>query len=347
MDLQYRRGELSMTRQNIHSDIDKEKAKQHLPNRSAQYGTNAAAISDESERTLLTANGEQTIYEAVSRCNRCNICSQNCPSYDINKKEQLSPRGRSQLFRLIKEEKLKRPTASLKETLATCYLCGACEDICKSSIPIPEIVLELRKRYLPSAIGFGRAFALYLKLNYPKIYDFWTRTGLILFKLKLGTLSRLMCTAGMLGRGNREFEKLKIVPPFHCALSKLNKNRAAAQEQNVKWAYFSSCDTNYIMPEIALSTVELLQRHMGYGILFNNTSSGLASWRFGREKEAELFVKKNIEIFERLRREHGKFIVVTDFSAVAAFLKNLPTNFYKRTKKSLCRRRRLRNCTYT
>ena len=315
-------------RDNAPSDLTLARAKQSIK----KEGDNLFhenAENDYSERILLTSKGEKTVYDAVSPCNRCGACAAVCPSYKAKMKENLSPRGRCQLTRLLKEYRIKQPDEALKEAISSCFLCGACENLCHAEIPVREIVLDLRRHYLKQNPGFLRKIALRLKLNHIRLYEFWLRTAFLMLKLRLPWFAKILGVHSLIGRTPEELRNLVFEPPLKFGTDLL-KNYKNPPKHNVKWVYFSSCETNYVMPKVASATVELLERHEGEGMLAGNVCCGFLSYRMGNIEEAKAFAKRNIEIFEQLRKDHNeKFIIVTDCSSCAAFLKNYERLFIK------------------
>lgn len=321
-----------MNRQNIPSDFTQANARQSLKTENILSYYDSQNSSDDMETVLLTERGEKTVYDAVVPCNRCGACASICPSYQASRKETLSPRGRSQLARLLKEFRLKNPPEALREALTDCFLCGACTDICHASVPVPEIIVDLRKHYLKVNPGLRVKTALRLKLRYPVLYDLWLRTGLLLLQLRLPWFAKLIWTPALLGMTPTRLQTRNIKFSFRTAKARLKKKFSRPPKHSVKWIYFSSCDTNYLMPEVAEATVSLLERHSGEGMTAENFCCGMASWRYGRTAEAREFAKKNIMLFEELRRKHGKFIIVTDCSSCAAFLKKYEQLFIRGIK---------------
>lgn len=324
---------LRITKDGAPSDLTLARARQSVKTEGIHPSYDGSSQDTEiSERIFITKNGERTIYEAAVPCNRCGACAAVCPSYRTEIKENFSPRGRCQLTRLLKEYRIKKPEEALNEAISSCLLCGACENLCHASIPVPEIMLELRRRYLKQKPGLIRKLALRLKLNHSKIYSFWLKTAFIMLKLRLKWFAKIIGIAPLTGRTQSEFEEMDFNPPLKFA-SDILKDYAKPPKHTVKWVYFSSCETNYLMPSAAQATVELLSKHFGEGMMAGNLCCGFMSYRYGNLEEAKNFAKKNIEIFENLRKLHGdKFIVVTDCSSCAAFLKNYEQLFIKEKK---------------
>lgn len=89
------------------------------------------------------------LYESSVSCNRCGACSRVCLSYQINKQETRSPRGRNQLLRLIFENKIKL-YADKKDILPcvnTCLQCGRCTSMCAAQTPTALHMREILRCY--------------------------------------------------------------------------------------------------------------------------------------------------------------------------------------------------------
>ena len=304
------------------SDLTLARAKQSIKKERTFLSGDDSDVSY-SERLILTRNGEKTIYDAAAPCNRCGICAAVCPSYKATKKENMSPRGRCQLTRLLKEYRISSPEKALNEAIGSCLLCGACENICHASIPIPEIVMELRRHYLKRRTNLITRLGLRLLLDHPKIYSFWIKTCLILLNLRLSWLAKILGMPYLLAMSRERFDEMGFVPPVRSGLDILRPQYQNPPKHSVKWVYFASCATNYLMPQAAVDAVELIDRHEGEGMLAGNICCGFMSYRLGNLDQAREFAKRNIRIFEELRKKHGnKFVVITECSSCASFLKN-------------------------
>lgn len=113
------------------------------------------------------------------RCVRCGKCKGVCPTYNLAKREDFSPRGRVYVSEVLSSSLDKRDT-SFKVALDSCFFCGACEDICPQRVNIREIIVEGRKRL----INFGDRFLVFpLKsvANKPKIKRFGINANVALY----------------------------------------------------------------------------------------------------------------------------------------------------------------------
>ena len=75
----------------------------------------------------------------ISRCVRCGVCRAVCPSFQPDREESLSPRGRIALIHALLEKRL--PLSGIfVDRLATCTSCLACEAACPSNVPVTAII---------------------------------------------------------------------------------------------------------------------------------------------------------------------------------------------------------------
>jgi len=102
------------------------------------------------------------LYDEVAKCNRCGFCLPSCPIYVVEKKESSSPRGRNAITRSVIEEKLEL-SQDTQNSIFNCLGCGACVEVCLSSVATRD--LNLRDRECQVGEGI-----------YPKIADHLAET---------------------------------------------------------------------------------------------------------------------------------------------------------------------------
>jgi glycolate oxidase iron-sulfur subunit len=75
----------------------------------------------------------------IGRCVRCGVCRAVCPSFQPDREESLSPRGRIALIHAVLDNRLPL-SAIFADRLATCTSCLACETACPSKVPVTAII---------------------------------------------------------------------------------------------------------------------------------------------------------------------------------------------------------------
>lgn len=85
----------------------------------------------------------------LSKCVRCGLCLQSCPTYIETGLETESPRGRLYLMRALAEDTIA-PTANALGHLDQCLQCRNCEAVCPSGVPYGRIMEQTRAAVLKS-----------------------------------------------------------------------------------------------------------------------------------------------------------------------------------------------------
>lgn len=80
-----------------------------------------------------------------SDCSGCSLCLLVCPAWRETRDVRLTPRGRA------KAQQHGASAATIAVSLDSCTLCGACEPACPESLPLVDMVVDLR-RHSPGAV---------------------------------------------------------------------------------------------------------------------------------------------------------------------------------------------------
>ena len=83
-------------------------------------------------------------YDEVAKCNRCGFCLPSCPIYLVEKTESSSPRGRNVMTRSVIEGKLNL-SPDTEKSIFSCLGCGACVEVCLSSVATKDIIFRDRE----------------------------------------------------------------------------------------------------------------------------------------------------------------------------------------------------------
>jgi glycolate oxidase iron-sulfur subunit len=92
---------------------------------------------------------QHSIEADLSRCVRCGLCLQSCPTYLETGLETESPRGRLYLMRALADD-IVTMTPNAAGHLDQCLQCRNCEAVCPSGVPYGRIMEQTRARVLES-----------------------------------------------------------------------------------------------------------------------------------------------------------------------------------------------------
>ena len=292
-----------------------------------------------------TEFGWREQYDCVAHCTRCGCCAQTCPIYQIKHQESFSPRGRNQTLRLVLEKKLNLTPSNptLIALLESCTLCGRCTQACAGKIPTAEHVLELRRtlhlRVLP------RLLFSFLRLRdvRPQLFAKLTRIALFLRRWKAIKLLRVLQFTKIPGLSwlNRLDDML---PNFSSSLDSMltaeEKNLCAVTAPTA--IYLPSLEAEFILPQIARRTLDLIKKQQQTPVIWRNFPTGLFAYIY-----ADVYQSRRT-LLRLMRRHtktaHGKLPLVTDSIDIYLFLKRAP-QLFRNKKYWQIRAQKLADCT--
>jgi len=79
----------------------------------------------------------------ISMCVRCGTCRSTCPTLITLGRETASARGKLTLIDACISGEIELSDTFVKH-ISECLLCGACQQSCPNSIPVPEIIMAAR-----------------------------------------------------------------------------------------------------------------------------------------------------------------------------------------------------------
>lgn len=83
------------------------------------------------------------IDKGANQCVKCGLCLPHCPTYQVARNENESPRGRIALMQGAVQGQVP-VTEKLKYHLDTCLACRACEAVCPAHVPYEELITTTR-----------------------------------------------------------------------------------------------------------------------------------------------------------------------------------------------------------
>jgi Fe-S oxidoreductase len=153
---------------------------------------------------------ESTFEADLSKCVRCGLCLQHCPTYVETGLETESPRGRLYLMRALNDDVISM-TPNAAGHLDQCLQCRNCEAVCPSGVPYGRIMEQTRAHVLESkdAPLSWRLRALFLRevianpqrmRLFASALRFASETGLQSFAEKLPVIGERAMLAPRIGK---------------------------------------------------------------------------------------------------------------------------------------------------
>lgn len=258
-----------------------------------------------------------SIYDQVSKCNKCGFCQAACPVYRVTGKETLVARGHHAQVREIAEGNMDM-VRELKEPFFDCLLCKACTANCPPAVDIAPVMVAARSAY---SRRHGRSLVqrtlLHQVLPHPglmgaaaKLASVGKRTGLADLAGAVGMFSILNKD---LGRSQSLVDRL----PFRSFADQASRLNLKPKNAKRRVAYFNSCGFNYLLPEVSAATVRVLTRNGCEVEVLPNYCCGLPAYSYGDEETARLLARKNIDVF----RNSGAEVILSDCGSCSSFLK--------------------------
>jgi glycolate oxidase iron-sulfur subunit len=110
----------------------------------------------------------------LDRCISCGYCLPHCPTYQLTKKEESSPRGRITLMRAVQDGTL--PIASLEAESKFCLGCRACEPVCPAGVEYGHLIEEARNEIWNGSKRPLIVRGLFFALNFLKFKNLFVKS---------------------------------------------------------------------------------------------------------------------------------------------------------------------------
>jgi glycolate oxidase iron-sulfur subunit len=288
-----------------------------------------------SEKDLKNANpttgfgpGEAPSWDYYSKCVRCGLCLNACPTYRELGVEMDSPRGR--IYQMIQVERGRLPLGeSFVRHIDLCLDCRACETACPSGVEYGRLVEtargQIEKYYSrPPIQKFLRNLVFRELLPHPRRLEFvgrllrwYQRSGLEKLVLASGILKlfpgRLAYVARLAPRMEKPFftERLGTVVP-------------AVGPRRYRVAFFAGCIANLSFARLNDATVRVLARN-GCDVVIpaDQGCCGALHVHAGMRDLARNLAKQNIRVF----LADGFDAVITNAAGCGSVLKEYPLLF--------------------
>ncbi|MBI4165300.1 MAG: (Fe-S)-binding protein [Acidobacteria bacterium] len=209
--------------------------------------------------------GEAPTFEFYSKCIRCGLCLNSCPTYRELGVEMDSPRGR--IYQMIQVERGRLPLSdSFVEHIDLCLDCRACETACPSGVQYGRLVEaargQIEKHYRrPLLASLARRAFLRGLLPHPgrlklvgHLLGFYQRLGIEKFILNSGILKLFPGRLAEIARLSPRIER-----PFF--FDQLGTVHSAMGERRYRVAFFAGCIANVSFARLNDATIRVLQRN--------------------------------------------------------------------------------------
>ena len=257
----------------------------------------------------------------ISMCVRCGTCRSTCPTLITLGRETASARGKLTLIDACISGEIELSDTFVKH-ISECLLCGACQQSCPNSIPVPEIIMAARAEIINDR-GLPLITSAIMKgLREPD--------GFVGKTLKLASFAQRVIFKDTSNTGGLQrrlplpyITDERLVPPlakrFFLDEIPLNPPFSKGEIKSPRVGFFAGCLINYVMPDIGLSSLKVLEK-AGAAVIVphGQTCCGMPAISMGDFEDARALALINLEVFEA----HDLDFITTSCATCTDGLKN-------------------------
>src|SRR4030065_1743682 len=282
----------------------------------------------------------------ISMCVRCGTCRSTCTTLITLGRETARARGKLTLIDACINGEIELSDTFVKH-ISECLLCGACQQSCPNSIPVPEIIMAARAEVINDR-GLPLITSAIMKgLREPD--------GFVGKTLKLASFAQRVLFKDASHPGGWQsrlplpyITDERLVPPLakrffmdivegdkigvcHPELDSVSLGKEILKQvQNdsgiklmdkkvVKVGFFAGCLINYVMPDIGLASLKVLEK-AGADVIVphGQTCCGMPAISMGDFEDARALALINLEVFEA----HDLDFITTSCATCTDGLKN-------------------------
>ena len=100
----------------------------------------------------LSLSDHRSIHDLLSICQTCGMCLGACPTYDVTRDPDQSPRGRIRLIKAVADGVLAFESDRFVTHTWNCIQCRACETICPSAVPYHVLATAARVQLVANGL---------------------------------------------------------------------------------------------------------------------------------------------------------------------------------------------------
>lgn len=229
---------------------------------------------------------KQHIDQLADQCVKCGMCLPGCPTYQLSKNENESPRGRIALMQGIVNGELNL-SPNVIQHLDHCLGCLSCEKICPSKVQYETLIDSIREyTVLQKPLPFQNKLISFLvkptiQNSLFPLLRFYQFSGI----QKLARVSGLLKLTGL-------SKQEQLLPKLKPRL-KLNPHYPAKQASLGTVALFTGCMGQQFEQSALLASIKVLTR-LGYDVdIPEQVCCGALHQHSGFRQQADAFAKTN------------------------------------------------------
>ena len=282
-----------------------------------------SAVVDESPVESAPLSGITD--ELLSACVHCGFCVPVCPTWDILREENDSPRGRLYLMQAEADGRVD-PAGAFSVHLSRCLGCRACESVCPAGVPYGHLLERARVRIPASPLARRRERWFLAALTNPDVAKFTYAAVRFLRSVGVaGVLGRLL--PGKVGQALRLLAATRPVfghAPGASAVTTAADDERAAESDVATYALLTGCVMEGLFSHVHAATRRTLTA-IGHREIVapGQVCCGALHAHAGLLDEAREQARQNIEAFERTDCDW----IITDSAGCGAGLRDYPAWF--------------------
>lgn len=269
---------------------------------------------------------KNVVDKLASQCVKCALCLPHCPTYELTKDENESPRGRISLFQALAQDKLTL-TEKVQTHLDQCLGCRACERVCPAHVEYGQLLTlgraMLHELPAQSKLKAQTRTTLFLSwiVTKPRYQRFLHR---LLWLLQISGLRRLgqaLKIPSLLGLG-----KLDVLLPSVSKPIEFQTIYEAIGPKKGRVRLFTGCITSMFDQDTLVASIYVLRRlGMEVHVPPQQTCCGAIASHAGDIHEAYRLAKQNCDAFktEQVEIDH----IITTATGCSAVLQEYHYHF--------------------
>ncbi len=230
----------------------------------------------------------EEINQKANQCVKCGLCLNHCPTFQVTRDENQSPRGRIALIQAVNTQTLPL-TEKLVSHLDSCLQCFACEAVCPADVDYRSLIEYAHTTLIePTALPW-----LYRLMTKPRLRYFLQ--GLLWLQDKVG-LRKFAHKIGLIqGLGLTQYDSLLPSVPKPEKLRDWYPAKTAQQAKTI--TLWCGCISPLTQPQLIQRTIHLLN-HLNFNVQLVQVCCGALWHHTGNTQQAERLYQQHKPLVE-------------------------------------------------